>query len=473
MAEDTTTTTGTEEEENQYTIKSTGQSLVPDEPQTTDEVNVVDYMGTQAISPETQPYTQILDQLKELGVSDDELLKFQDAYKLDTESGQITYTPIEAAQIEAPELPETKTVTGETVDLVEKPDLTKTEALKVYQEVSDLADTLSAAKLDLNDIDPRATVLGQMEILNKQLEGGKVPGWAQGAVRQTNALMAKRGITGSSMAAEAMTNALLTSVVDVSRDNSAFYQQVTIENLTNQQQTEMTKFGARVDAIFNDQAAENTARNINATNENELNQFYTQLAQSVANTNVEIANGIEQFNATATNQANQFLAELDVAVDKANMEAINDMAQFDAEMVTNIAQFTETLKNDREKFNIANQMAVDANNIQWKRDVNTANTSSYNAALQYDVQNMLDLQASALSNIWGMYDTLLNMAYKSEESALDRTFQLTLQTMKDELATALQNAEGDDDLIAALFNAGAKFAGTETGSGVLKDWFGL
>ena len=472
MAEDTTTTTGTEEEENQYTIKSTGQSLVPDEPQNTDEVNVVDYMGTQAISPETQPYTQILDQLKELGVSDDELLKFQDAYKLDTESGQITYTPIEAAQIEAPELPETKTVTGETVDLVEKPDLTKTEALKVYQEVSDLADTLSAAKLDLNDIDPRATVLGQMEILNKQLEGGKVPGWAQGAVRQTNALMAKRGITGSSMAAEAMTNALLTSVVDVSRDNSAFYQQVTIENLTNQQQTEMTKFGARIDAIFNDQAAENTARNINATNENELNRFYTELAQAVANTNVEIANATEQYNATATNQANQFLAELDVAVDKANMEAINDMAQFDAEMVTNIAQFTETLKNDREKFNIANQMAVDANNIQWKRDVNTANTSSYNAALQYDVQNMLDLQASALSNIWGMYDTLLNMAYKSEESALDRTFQLTLQTMKDELATALQNAEGDDDLIAALFNAGAKFAGTETGAGILKDWFG-
>lgn len=472
MAEDTTTTTGTEEE-NQYTVKSTGQSLVPDEPQTTDEVNVADYMGQQAVSPETQPYTQILDQMKELGVSDDELLEFQDKYKLDPTTGTISYTPIVASQIEAPELPATQTVTGETVDLVDKPALTKTEALKVYEEVASLADNLSAAKLDLNDIDPRATVLGQMELLNKQLEGGKVPGWAQGAVRQTNALMAKRGIAGSSMAAEAMTNALLTSVGDVAKDNSAFYQQVTLENLSNQQETEMTKFGARIDAIFNDQAAENTARNINATNENQLNQFYTELAQSVATTNVEIANAIEEFNATASNQANQFLAELDVAVDKANMEAVNDMAQFDAEMVTNIAQFTETLKNDREQFNINNQMAIDANNIQWKRDVNTANTSSYNAALQFDVQNMLDLQSSALANIWGMYDTLLNMAYKSEESALDRTFQLTLQTMKDDLSRALQDAEGDDDLIAALFNAGAKFAGTETGSGVLKDWFGL
>jgi len=472
MAENTTTTTGTEEEENQYTIKSTGQSLVPDEPQTTDEVNVVDYMGQQAISPETQPYTQILDQLKELGVKDDELMEFQEKYKLDPTTGTISYTPIEASQIEAPELPETKTVSGETVDLVDKPALTKTEALKVYEEVSDLADNLSAAKLDLNDIDPRATVLGQMGILNDQLEGGKVPGWAQGAVRQTNALMAKRGITGSSMAAEAMTNALLTSVLDVSKDNSAFYQQVTIENLSNQQQTEMTKFGARVDAIFNDQAAENTARNINATNENQLNQFYTELAQSVATTNVEIANAIEQFNATAANQSNQFLAELDVAVDKANMEAVNDMAQFDAEMVTTIAQFTETLKNDREQFNINNQMAIDANNIQWKRDVNTANTSSYNAALQYDVQNMLDLQDSALANIWSMYDTLLNMAYKSEETALDREFQLVLQTMKNEMSKALQDEKSNSDIIASLFNAGASFASTTTGSGLLDKWFG-
>ena len=49
MAEDTTTTTGTEEE-NQYQIKSSGQTLVPDAPKTTNEVNIADYMGTQAIT---------------------------------------------------------------------------------------------------------------------------------------------------------------------------------------------------------------------------------------------------------------------------------------------------------------------------------------------------------------------------------------------------------------------------------------
>lgn len=471
MAEDTTITTGTEEE-NQYQIKSTGQTLVPDTPKTTDEVNIADYMGTQAISPETQPYTQILDQLKDLGLEEDELLEFKEQYKLDEDSGKIQYVSPSASQIEAPELPATQTVTGKEVDLVDKPALTKTEALKVYSEVASLADNLSAAKLDLNDIDPRATVVGQMEILNQQLEGGKVPGWAQGAVRQTNALMAKRGITGSSMAAEAMTNALLTSVGDVAKDNSAFYQQVTLENLSNQQETEMTKFGARIDAIFNDQAAENTARNINATNENQLNQFYTELAQSVLTTNVEIANGIEEFNATATNQANQFLAELDVAVDKANMEAVNDMAQFDAEMLTNIAQFEANMKNTREQFNINNQMIIDANNIQWKRDVNTANTSTYNAGLQFDVQNMLDLQDSALANIWSMFDTMLNMAFKSEENAKDREFQLIMQTMKSEISKALQEEESNSDIIAALFNAGATFAGTSKGGDLIDKWLG-
>jgi len=444
------------------------QSLVAGTPQDTSEVNIVDYMGQQAIDPSMQSTTQLLDRLKELGVRPEDLANY---YTLGTlPGGEIEYKDLEAKQIEAPTLPKTKLVEGNTVELEEKPELAKMEALKVYDQVSNLADSLQAAKLEYEDIDPRATLVGQLSMLQQQFADGKIPGFAQGAIRQVNKMLSAQGIGGSSMAAEAITNALMTSSMDIAADDAAFYQKIARDNLSNEQEVVMEKFTSRVDAIFKDQAAENLARNVNADNENQLNQFYTQLAQSVGETNAIIMNGVEEFNATAFNQAEQFGVEIEVAVDKANMQAVNDMATFNAEMSTNIAMTTQALKDSREKFNATAQMEIDAFNIGWRRDTNEANTSAYNAALQFDTTNLFDLQNSALNNIWNHFDTILNMAWKSEESQLDRAAQIALTTLQEEIRAKYGEDADTMGFISGLFSAGAKIVGSETGGKILQKW---
>ena len=445
------------------------QQIVSTAPQDVDEINVVDYMGKQAIDPVLQPSTELGTQIKELEVEPDQIQTYEGLGEAPVEITTPDMTPVET--VTAPEMEPTALATIKETSVVDRPEVTYTTAKTSIEEVSEAADALQAAQLELKDVDPRATVQGQLALLQKQFEDGQTPVWAQGAMKQATALMAQRGLSSSTMAAEAITNALMQSTLPIAQQDSAFYQTVTIQNLTNEQQTEMVKFDARINSIFNDQAAENVARNINAAAENEVAQFYSNLAQSVALANTEAFNALEQFNATTKNQAEQFAAELEVSVDEINADAINDRAEFDAELTATISQFNATMKNNREQFDVENQLAIDASNVQWRRDVNTANTAALNSAIQFDITNMLDMQNSALSNLWNHYDTLLNMAWKSEENAIDRSTQIAIATMQEELRKQISEADADSNLLSGIFKAGAAFLGTNTGSSLLDKIF--
>lgn len=442
------------------------QQIVSTTPQNVDEINVVDYMGKQAIEPVLQPSTQLGTQIEELQVKEDELQTYTG---LDQEPIEIAEPTLgEAATVVTPELEPTALATMETTAVVDRPQVTETSAVQSIEEVSRAADALQAAQLEISEIDPRATVQGQLAMLQKQFESGQTPVWAQGAMKQATALMAQRGLSSSTMAAEAITNALMQSALPIAQQDSSFYQNVAITNLANEQQAELEKFNARINSIFNDQAAENAARNINAATENEMAQFYANLAQSVALSNTEAFNALEQFNATTKNQADQFAAELGLTADTFNADAINDRAEFDAELTAQVAQYNATMKNNREQFDVQNQIAIDASNIQWRRDVNTANTSATNAAIQFDIQNMLDMQNTSLNNLWNHYDTLLNMAWKSEENAIDRATQIAIATMQEEMRKQIAEADSDGNLLAGIFKAGATILGSDTGKSVLE-----
>jgi len=342
-------------------------------------------------------------------------------------------------------------------------------AVKSLEQINAQADALQAAKQDLNEIDPRATIQGQLAILNEQFADGNVPVWAQGALKTANNLMAQRGLGNSSIAAESITNALMQSTIPIAQQDASFYQNVTIQNLSNEQQAEMAKFNARTAAIFNDQAAENAARNLNTQSENDINKFFTELAQNVALTNTAQTNAMEQFNATAKNQMSQFMAELDLTAETFNADAQNDMSQFNSEQANIIAQFNANIKNQREQFNVNNQLAIDASNVGWRRDVNTANTAATNAALQFDVQNLLGIQQTAMNNIWQHYDTLLNYAFQSEESALDRAQNILLTNMSSELQRQIADEQADSGLISDLVTGGVSLLATDSGNNVLRN----
>lgn len=445
-----------------------GQQLITGQPQSAQEVNVVDYQGVQAISPVIQPQAQLAPQTQQIVTQPEEM----QVAPVMQPAPEAVYTAPTAAQVATPVVAPVSTTTVQETEVVEQPEVTKTTAIESFERVSEESDALQAAQLELSEVDPRATVQGQLALLQEQFAEGETPIWAQGAMRQVNALMAQRGMGASSVAAEAITNALMQTTLPIAQQDSAFYQNVTMQNLANEQQVEMTKFNARLSSIFNDQAAENTARNINAASQNELSQFYANLSQNVALTNTASYNAMEQFNATARNQADQFAAELGLKADQINIDAINDISRFNAEQMTNVSQFNASMKNNREQFQIQNQVAIDSSNVQWRRDVNTANTAALNAAIQMDVQNLLGLQQSALNNIWDHYDTVLNFAFKQEESALDRATQIAISTISAEVQKTIADSKENTGLISDLFKAGSTLLASESGSSFISGLLG-
>ena len=71
-------------------------------------------------------------------------------------------------------------------------------------------------------------------------------------------------------------------------------------NLSNRQQTELFKAQQRTQALFTDQAAENAARQFNASSQNQVDQFFANLSSQVS-----------QFNATQQNAQSQMCNGVD------------------------------------------------------------------------------------------------------------------------------------------------------------------
>lgn len=466
MEETTATTTTADTPEantNTYTAGATG-AIVPGAPEF-GEVNIMDFLGLMASDPRLADNTEIQSKLKEIGITEEQLAQYKDAYKLETGTDYIAEPDdITAKTVGSVTAKDAVTAVAETTDLVDQPDVAKTTAEKSLEQIKEEADALQAAKLELSDIDPRATVQGQLAGLMKQFEGGETPVWAQGAMRTATALMAQRGLGASSIAAEAITNALMQSTLDIAVQDASFYQTVTLENLSNEQQAEMEKFNSRVSAIFNDQAAQNTANNLNMQEDNAMIRFFTDLSQQVALQNTKETNAMEQFNATAKNQMTQFFEELGLTAETFNADALNDMAQFNAEQLSIVNQFNADMENQRQQYNINNQLEIDAFNINWRRDVNTANTSAENAAMQVDAQNLLDIQMTALNNIWQHFDTVLNYAFQAEESDKDRAFQIALTELSSQLKAKLQEDSDLMDLFGIGIESGVKLLASESGS---------
>jgi hypothetical protein len=253
--------------------------------------------------------------------------------------------------------------------------------------------------------------------------------------------------------------------------NAQAFLQMDMSNLTNEQQALMFDSQSRIQSMFNDQAAVNTANNINAQSENETTQYFTELKTQVDLTNSAQTNVMSQFNATAENQNTQFFEELGLQADKINVDALNDATEFSAEQLLDASVFNANMKNNREQFQVNNQVAIDANNIQWRRDTNTANTATVNAAINQDVQNLFGIQQSSLNNIWDHFDQMVGYSFDSEEGALNRAVNLTIASMNADIQKQIADSGADSDLITAIFSMGARFVGTDTGSKFVERFF--
>jgi len=149
-----------------------------------------------------------------------------------------------------------------------------------------------AAQAAQGAITSDATVKGQLQSLQNEVttaiqSGNPLPVWARGAAKATEAAMNRRGMSASSMAAEALAEGIMNAAIPIAAQDAATYKemifqnlannqqanivnaqsylQMDMANLSNRQQASLANLNARQTFLLSDQAAQNAAAQFNAT----------------------------------------------------------------------------------------------------------------------------------------------------------------------------------------------------------------
>ena len=199
-----------------------------------------------------------------------------------------------------------------------------------------LTNPMQAATQSLANIDKRATVQGQLEGISQDIQtslstGSPLPAFARGAAEAAKATMQARGLGSSTMLAEAMAEGILRSSVPIAQADANTYKQVIFQNLannqqaavvnaqsylqmdmanlSNNQQSNLQNLQARQQVLLTDNAARNAALQFNATSQNQVNQFYSNLNSNIQSQNAKRVDAMNQFNAAELNKVSALNAK--------------------------------------------------------------------------------------------------------------------------------------------------------------------
>jgi len=279
------------------------------------------------------------------------------------------------------------------------------------------------------EVTPEQLLRTQLAKLVGDVESGNAP-WADVAIKTANDLMLKRGIGASSLAGAAISQAVLEAAIPIAQFDAEQFGSINIENIRNRQQ-----------ALLSNQAAVNVAKNFNAKSQQEVDVFITGLRDRVLKDNADRINAMEQFSKAETNKTAQFNTSQDNA----------------------IKQFRDKQEAENNQFLATNQVAIQKNNAEWRRSINTANTAATNAANQLNAANRFNLSTQAQANLWQRANDIFDHANTVAENARDRAFQVVLFSLSRDAQLEDLESAARADTLAALGTLATDFITSGTG----------
>ena len=331
----------------------------------------------------------------------------------------------------------------------------------------------SVAQGQTGTIASDATVKGQLESLQTDVttalaSGNPMPVWARGAAKATEAAMANRGMSASSMAAEALAEGIMNAAVPIATADASTYKQMIFQNLannqqaaitnaqsylkmdmanlSNNQQTSLANLQTRQSFLLSDQAAANASAQFNATSQNQVNEFYDKLGATISEQNAVRTDTMNQYAQSEANKIAAINAQNKVAIDEAN--AARESA---------INQFNATVENQRQQFNVNNQREIDQSNVVWRRAINTANTAGVNATNQTNAQNLLNLSNWAVSAAWQQWRDEASWVNTSSQNDQNRNHNLAMAALERSTAVDLQDQSSKDAMYQMIGKFGFDF----------------
>ena len=318
-----------------------------------------------------------------------------------------------------------------------------------------------------------ATVKGQLETLQSEVTtalaaGDPMPVWARGAAKATEAAMANRGMSASSMAAEALAEGIMNAAVPIATADAATYKQMIFQNLSNNQQAaivnaqaylkmdmanlsnvqqaSLSNLQARQSFLLSDQAVANASFQFNATSQNQVSEFYDKLGSTISEQNAIRTDTMNQYAVSEANKIAAINAQNTVGVNEAN--AARESA---------INQFNSQIENQREQFNVNNQREIDQSNVVWRRNINTANTAATNATNQTNAQNLLNLSNWAVSAAWQQWRDEASWVNTASENDQNRNHNLAMAALERSTAVDLQDQASKDSMYQMIGKFGFDF----------------
>ncbi len=332
----------------------------------------------------------------------------------------------------------------------------------------------SIAQAATGQVDERSTVKYQLGELYKSFEEGREPpAWASPAIRAITSQMQARGLGASSMAAAAITQAVLEAGVPIAKSDADRYGAIQLTNLNNQQQAALqnatvfaamdkANLDARMSAAANNAKSFLTMDTQNLTGDQRRSEISYQGELQKLFTDSAAQNASRNFNAESQAQVDQFYAQLDVSVEAANANRRAAQQQFNVNESNAMRQFVSNLESQRQQFNANMQAQIDQSNAVWRRQANTADTQAINEANRINAQNLFNMNAQAQNNLWNEYRDKITWAMQTAENTLERQHQLTVAAMEADANSDLYDKE-------MMFNAAAGVGGLV--GRILKDKF--
>lgn len=251
-----------------------------------------------------------------------------------------------------------------------------------------------------------ALVSSQIESLLGGMEDGNVPLWAKPAVSQVEQMLAKRGMTTSTIGRDALFNAIIQSAMPIAQSNAQALQSRAAQNLSNEQQANMSTATLDMQRRLANLANEQTSYSQTAQMAQQMSTLQSQFRQDAVMT-------------TAQQQQQTRTQDLANRQETAKVNAMNDQAMR--------AQ------------NLGNEQQVELAEMQYMNATESENMSALQQERMAEFQVAADFMSKNAGFVQQMNLANLSAEQQTKLANLTSQNQAASETLSNEQATELAN----------------------------------
>ena len=299
-----------------------------------------------------------------------------------------------------------------------------------------------------------ALVSSQMETLLAGIDEGVTPAWARPAVARVNDIMAARGLSASTVGRDALFNAIIQTALPLAQSNAQALQQRAAQNLSNEQQANMSQATLDMQRRMANLSNQQTAGSQTAQLAQNMATLQSQFRQQAILTSEQqgqqirvqsLANQQEASKVSALNQQAINAQELnnEQQIELADLQYLNatEKENMTAEQQSRLAEFQ--IGSDYIARNAAFKQQMEVANLDAESKVRLANLSALNDAAG---DQMTADQQTELANLQSRVNTNITSAKIAESMGIA---QLNVDQQK-----AVINAQTVAKIDLAKFSAG-------------------